>query len=216
MAGKTMVSPQGKLKWAHIFVADTKFKTEGQFHTKLEVPIEEATELRESVDRVYDNWKKEIFASKGQKNYREFLPYQVVSNDEGIETDIAFHFKMRASGVNKKTGNTYTQRPFVIGPNKEPITSVANHFGNGSVAKIAYEFFPYEFGASIGVQLRLRGIQVLSVVAYDAQQNDDVFAVEEGYAPVTQQDTESELTKEEIEVANTDVFKETTEENGDF
>lgn len=217
MAAKTMVSPQGKLKWAHIFVPDTKFKSEGQYHTKLEVPVEAGSELKDSIDRVYENWKKDILATKGDKNYREFLPYKILQDEEGLETDISFHFKMKASGVNNKTGKPFTQRPFVIGPDKTPITNVEGMIGNGSTAKIAYEFFPYEFGTSIGVQLRLRGIQVLDVVEYNADANsgESVFVVEDGFTPLTQS-TESQLSKHEVEVANTEIFLEKNEENGDF
>jgi len=214
--GKYSVSPKGQLKWAYLFTPDTKFKSEGQFHTKLEVPLEQGTPLKEEIDRVHKAWLNDLYAQQGKKNFREFLPYQVTQDEEGLDTSVVFHFKMKASGVNKKTGSTFTQRPFVVGPDKAafpPNTSL----GNGSGAKVAYEMFPYEYGSTVGVQLRLRGVQVLQIVEYNGSENGEgVFSVEEGYTSITPE-TNDEDDKEISETLEeeTGAFKKGTD-NGDF
>ena len=125
--------------------------------------------------------------------------------EEGTE----FHFKLKASGTNSRSGETFTQRPIVVGPKNEPIATTVK-VGNGSIGRVAYEIAPYEHGTSLGVQLRLRMVQVLKLVEYIASGNaEDVFDVDEEYEVV--QETPSPVKVEEGQAFETD-----DEKSGDF
>ncbi len=200
MAEKYSVTPKGQFHWAHVSKPDTTFKAEGQFHIKLQLTGEEATSMKTLVDVAHAEWKKEVNKTKGQKNYQEFLPYKVVMDDEGMESGIQFHFKLRASGVNSRTGQAFTQRPMVVGPDKTPLPSNLR-IGNGSSGKVSYEIAPYQHGSTLGVQLRLRAVQVLELIEFDPDRNangdgSDVFSVEKGY----EVKIDFENTKEEADI----------------
>ena len=178
---KYSTTPKGAFHWAHVGTPDTTFKAEGQFHVKLQLAGQEAEDMRNAVDTAHANWKSEVNKTKGQKAYQEFLPYKVVLGDDGMESGIQFHFKMKASGVNSRTGQAFTQRPMVVGPDKTPLPTNIK-IANGSIGKVAYEMAPYQFGSGLGIQLRLRGVQVLNLIEWNGDSADDsMFSVEDGY-----------------------------------
>ena len=203
---KYNVTPKGQFHWAHVGTPDTTFKAEGQFHIKLQLSGEDAEHIKHLVDTTHNNWKSEVNKTKGQKQYQEFMPYKSVLDDDGMESGIQFHFKMKASGINSRTGQAFTQRPMVVGPDKKPLPSEIK-IGNGSEGKVAYELAPYQHGASLGVQLRLRGVQVLSLIEYHGDSGgDDMFNVEDGY----EVKVNVESTKPQAE----EIFPD--QDNGDF
>ena len=178
---KYSTTPKGAFHWAHVGTPDTTFKAEGQFHVKLQLAGQEAEDMRNAVDTAHANWKSEVNKTKGQKAYQEFLPYKVVLGDDGMESGIQFHFKMKASGVNSRTGQAFTQRPMVVGPDKTPLPTNIK-IADGSTGKVAYEMAPYQFGSGLGIQLRLRGVQVLNLIEWNGDSADDsMFSVEDGY-----------------------------------
>ena len=178
---KYSTTPKGAFHWAHVGTPDTTFKAEGQFHVKLQLAGQEAEDMRNAVDTAHANWKSEVNKTKGRKAYQEFLPYKVVLGDDGMESGIQFHFKMKASGVNSRTGQAFTQRPMVVGPDKTPLPTNIK-IANGSTGKVAYEMAPYQFGSGLGIQLRLRGVQVLNLIEWNGDSADDsMFSVEDGY-----------------------------------
>lgn len=199
---KYPVTPKGELLWAHLTTPDTTFKAEGQYHVKLILRGEQADELKSSIDQAHAAWK----SSNSGKSFKEYMPYQPNKDKDGVEDGMQFHFKMKASGTNSKTGEKYTQKPIIVGPDKRPVPSTVK-IGNGSVAKIAYELAPYAQMSSLGVQLRLRGVQVLKLIEY-LEEGGDFFDEEEGY----------ELNLNESTEETEDSFEEEEEEHesGDF
>ena len=208
MAGKYPVTPKGEFRWAHITVPDTTFKAEGQYHVKVLLSGSDAEDMQKIVDDAHGEWKKRGQQKSAKKTWQEYLPYKASLDEEGMEEGIEFHFKLKASGTNSKTGQTFTQRPVVVDPNREPLPSSLK-VGNGTIGRVAYEIAPYEHGTSLGVQLRLRMVQVLKLIEYVANGNaGDVFEVEEGYEVVVEEGNNS---KEEGEA-----FEDDEEKSGDF
>ena len=204
---KYAVTPKGQFHWAHVGTPDTTFKAEGQFHVKLQLSGEEAETMRGAVDKAHADWKSEVNKTKGQKSYQEFMPYKVVLGEDGMESGIQFHFKMKASGVNSRTGQAFTQRPMVVGPDKTPLPTNIK-IANGSEGKVAYEMAPYQHGASLGIQLRMRGVQVLNLIEWNGgNSEDEMFAVEDGYEVKVNIESTKKPEEEEI-------FPDS--ENGDF
>ena len=142
MAGKYPVTPKGEFFWSHIMTPDTTFKAEGLYHIKLRLRGEEAEIFKKFVDNAPTNWKEKCLQNNTKKTWQEYLPYKKNMDAEGMEDGIDFHFKLKASGTNGRTGQTYTQRPVVVGPDKAPLPSDLK-VGNRSNGKIAYVLAPY-------------------------------------------------------------------------
>jgi len=209
MAKQLKVTPKGAFHWAHIGTPDTTFKAEGQYHIKVQLSGKEAETMRESIDMAHKSWKDEVIKTKGKKSYQEFLPYKVILGEDGLEEGIQFHFKMKASGVNSRTGQAFTQRPMVVGPDKTPLPTNIK-LANGSLGKVAYEMAPYQFGSGLGIQLRMKSVQVLKLIEWNGSGGGDadVFSVEKGYE--VKVDTKPDV-KEEVE----EIFPD-DDNNGDF
>jgi hypothetical protein len=205
MAGKYQVTPVGEFEYPHILVADTKHKAEGLYHVKLILKDKEAEDFQEMVDNAHNSWKERCLSENPKGGWKEWLPYKSKTDEAGMEIGTMFHFKLKASGVNSKSGEAFTQKPVVVGPNKAPIPNNIK-ISNGSTGKVAYEIAPYLHGQSLGVQLRLRMVQVLNLIEYTP--NEDVFGVEEGY------DAISEVTPTFVDEG--DAFTSTEEKSGDF
>ena len=209
MAGKYPVTPKGEFRWPHIMVADTTYKAEGQFHIKVLLNGSEAEDMQKIVDTAHSEWKKKC-QQKSAKKWQEYMPYKGSLDEEGMEEGTEFHFKLKASGTNGRTGETFTQRPVVVGPKNEPLLGQIK-VGNGSIGRVAYEIAPYEHGTSLGVQLRLRMVRVLKLVEYVPSGNaDDVFDVEEDYEIVQEERTS-------VKIEEGEAFEDDGEEkSGDF
>jgi len=189
MAVKYKVTPVGEFEYPHILVADTMHKAEGLYHVKLILKDKEAEDFQEMVDNAHNTWKERCLSENPKGGWKEWLPYKSKTDEEGMEIGTMFHFKLKASGINSKTGETFTQKPVVVGPNKAPIPNNIK-VANGSTGKIAYEIAPYLHGQSLGLQLRLRMVQVLNLIEYIPSVNaDDIFEVEEGYESISEVDT---------------------------
>ena len=189
MAVKYKVTPVGEFEYPHILVADTMHKAEGLYHVKLILKDKEAEDFQEMVDNAHNTWKERCLSENPKGGWKEWLPYKSKTDEEGMEIGTMFHFKLKASGVNSKTGETFTQKPVVVGPNKAPIPNNIK-VANGSTGKIAYEIAPYLHGQSLGLQLRLRMVQVLNLIEYmPSVDADDIFEVEEGYESISEVDT---------------------------
>ena len=208
MAGKYLVTPVGEFEYPHILVADTMHKAEGLYHVKLILKDKEADDFQEMVDNAHNTWKEKCLSENPKGKWTEWLPYKKKVDEDGMEVGTMFHFKLKASGVNSRTGQSFTQRPVVVGPDKSPIPNTLK-IANGSTGKVAYEVAPYLHGQSLGIQLRLRMVQVLKIIEYVAQGNvDDVFETEEGYEAIVD---EGNTFKDEG-----DAFESSEEKSGDF
>ena len=189
MAVKYKVTPVGEFEYPHILVADTMHKAEGLYHVKLILKDKEAEDFQKMVDNAHNTWKERCLSENPKGGWKEWLPYKSKTDEEGMEIGTMFHFKLKASGINSKTGETFTQKPVVVGPNKAPIPNNIK-VANGSTGKIAYEIAPYLHGQSLGLQLRLRMVQVLNLIEYmPSVDADDIFEVEEGYESISEVDT---------------------------
>ena len=187
------VTPKGEMKWAYLHKPDTQFDSNGVFHVKLRLANGSSDDLRKAIQREHDANKKDAIARSKQKSFREFLPFKEVLNEEGLADGYEFQFKLKAVATNSKTGQEFTQRPMVVGPDKKPIPMDVT-IGNGSIGKIAFETIPYFTGNNLGVSLRLRGVQVLELIEYNGG-GTDMFAVEEGYSIVTSSKNEAQETE---------------------
>lgn len=181
---KKAMSPEGALVWPHLNTPDDKFvKPDGVYHTKL--AVERGPELDGFVNTLADELDRFIAANpKGIKSpafgkkVADF--FDVEYDDEGEETGrVIFKFKLKPFFGKE---NQYSQAPKLFdahGKRYDPLPNV----GNGSVAKIHGEMFPYymESSKEVGISLRCNNVQVLELVEFSSGE-DNPFADESGDA----------------------------------
>ena len=195
----TYRSPSGTLVWPRLIEADTKFKEEGEYSTKLRVSGAEAAGLVAEIDRQAANSlatakANETSPAKAKKWTSKHLPYEMEEDDDGNETgDILFKFKARATGVSRKTGKAWARRIPLFDAKGGVINTDGLEVWGGTVAKIAFQFIPYAPTTVVGasVSLGIQAVQVLELVS-GSQQSAGAFGFgeEEGYTHEVEKDTD--------------------------
>lgn len=185
---KPIVTPAGAAVYPHINRPDTKFKAEGEFHTKLRIPADKAKDLVRLIDARMEEAKKLPELVKARKNnpkkpIPENTPYSMVVDEEtGEETgDVEFTFKSKASGVSKKTGKEWSRKVKLFDAKKKPVTE---DVWGGSTIKVAFVPSVYFINAKVGygVKLNLEAVQVIDLVTGSGGTADQYgFGEEEGY-----------------------------------
>ena len=167
---KKYTSPFGKALYPYLSKADVKFKAEGEFKVDLEVGGEEADNLKHLINLWSDMSVKQAQEKTGKKSVKKTssLPYKETEDGKTI-----FKFKMKASGTNGKTGDTFKQRPALFDNELKPINPEEVSIWGGSTLRVSYQpalWFTPMLGA--GVSLRLKSVQVKNLIEGGAQSGD--------------------------------------------
>ena len=162
---KKYTSPFGKAVYPHLSRADVRFKAEGEFKVDLEVDGTQAEEMKQMLNSLAEQSVKEAQEKTGKKNIKKAqLPFK----DEDGKT--IFKFKMKASGTNTKTGDSFKQRPALFDNELNPINPEEVNIWGGSILRVSYQpslWFTPMLGA--GVSLRLKSVQVKDLVEGGSQ-----------------------------------------------
>lgn len=173
---KKYTSPFGKAIYPHLSKCDVRFKAEGEYHVDLEVTDEEAQEMELLINHLSDESVKQAQEKTGKKAVKKAqLPFK---KEDG---KTIFKFKMKASGTNGKTGDSFKQRPALFDSNLNPINPEQVSIWGGSVLRVSYQpalWFTPMLGA--GVSLRLKSVQVKTLVEGGTQSDADGFDKVEG------------------------------------
>ena len=170
MSNKLKTTQFGESLYPHLTKPDYAFNQEGLYQVKLKVKKEEAQEDIKAINEVIsfevaEHHKKHPGDTKLLK--RAPLPYETEGDF------IIFKFKLKASGINGKTREPFTQKPTLVDHNVEPIPSDKTIWG-GSIMRITYEPIGYNVATTgIGCTLRLKGAQIKKLV--EGQSNTGGF-----------------------------------------
>ncbi len=182
------VSVAGEAIYPHLMKPDVRFNEHGEFKVTLKIAKQDASQMVKELDQaIEDSLAKAQKDNKGKTVKSAPKPYKEESGN------VFFKFKMKASGVNKKTQEKFTQRPQLLDSKKNPIAPSTSIWG-GSIMKIAYQPVPYftpMLGA--GVSLRLKAVQVIKLVE---GKQDNLFNEEDGFETKTTEKANSDATSE--------------------
>lgn len=190
MAKKLSVTPKGILVYPHLNAPDFKFNAAGVYSTKLRLDAVEGEQFNARIDAFIERAVADAKAdekNRGKKIKPADSP--CVQQEDGT---YLVNFKMVASGVNKKTGETFKRVPTLIDGDMRPLSRDAK-IGGGSIAKISFEpstFYTSLIGA--GVSLRLEGVQVIELREWDARSGESLGFSAEAAADAADSDTSGE------------------------
>jgi len=188
MSNTTNISVVGEAIYPHLNKPDVRFSEAGEYKVTLKVAKSDATEMLKLYDKAIEDSLKlaeENHKGKGIKNAPK--PY-TEENDF-----VFFKYKMKATGVNMKTKEKFSQRPQLFDAKKNPVPSSTLIWG-GSKMKIAYNLVPYYtpmLGA--GVTARLKAVQVIELVE---GKDSNLFDKEDGYEATPKAEVISNETSE--------------------
>lgn len=214
MAKNIKHTPVGVAEYPRITGApDTKFDTDGVYRVKVRFdnPADVADILAEvdaAVKAKMEEAKAERAEAKKKEPKKAFKPLKfadssIVTNEETGAVTISF--KMKASGVSKKTGNPWTRKPAVFDAAGKPLAADVQ-VGGGSKVKVAYELSTFSTAIGVGASLRLEAVQVIELVQFG--QGDATYFGFKNEAPETDDSSD--------EAGDETVGGETAEPNDDF
>ena len=173
MSQTTNISEIGEAIYPHLNKPDVRFSEAGEYKVTLKVAKSDATAMLKLYNSAIEDALKlaeQNHKGKGIKN----APKPFTEEDNYV----FFKFKMKATGVNQKTKEKFSQRPQLFDAKKNPIPLSTLIWG-GSKLRVAYNLVPYYtpiLGA--GVTARLKAVQVISLVE---GKDSNLFSKEDGY-----------------------------------
>lgn len=176
-------TPRGIAVWPKLDEPDTKFEAEGVYTTKLKLSAEDAQPYVDLIDKLAADHlaacqKAESNPAKKKKlKLTDDMPYKPDLDKEGNETgDMILSFKMKASGVSKKTGKPWTRKPAAFDAKGRPLTPVPK-IGGGSTIKVSCIYEPWANPkGEVGVSARLEAVQLIELRTFG-----DRSAAEHGF-----------------------------------
>ena len=173
MSNTTNISVVGEAIYPHLNKPDVRFSEAGEYKVTLKVAKSDATAMLKLFNSAIEAALKlaeQNHKGKGIKN----APKPFTEEDKFV----FFKFKMKATGVNQKTKEKFSQRPQLFDAKKNPIPLSTLIWG-GSKMRVAYNLVPYYtpmLGA--GITARLKAVQVISLVE---GKDSNLFSKEDGY-----------------------------------
>ena len=173
MSQQTNLSEIGEAIYPHLNKPDVRFSEARESKVTLKVAKSDATAMLKLYNSAIEDALKlaeQNHKGKGIKN----APKPFTEEDNYV----FFKFKMKATGVNQKTKEKFSQRPQLFDAKKNPIPLSTIIWG-GSKMRVAFNLVPYYtpmLGA--GITARLKAVQVISLVE---GKDSNLFNKEDGY-----------------------------------
>ena len=192
----TNISELGEAIYPHLNKPDVKFNENGEYKVTLKIPEAKAKGMIATYEEAIQNSISEAEQQlKGKKVKLAPKPYTV---ENGFAL---FKYKMKATGVNRKTKEPFSQRPALFDAKKNPLNPSSCNIWGGSKMKIAYVLRSYYSPAlGAGVTAQLKAVQIIELVE---SKQMDLFAKEDGYENTTSTEEMNNVPQAEVQ-ASTD------------
>jgi hypothetical protein len=188
----TNISELGESLYPHLNRPDVKFNENGEYKVTLKIPEAEAKDMIALYEKaIEDSISKAETELKGKKVKVAPKPFSV---EDGFAL---FKYKMKATGINRKTKEPFSQRPLLFDAKKNPLNPSSCNIWGGSKMKIAYVLRSYYSPAlGAGVTAQLKAVQIIELV--EGKQMD-LFAKEDGYETKTSAEEMNNVPQAEVQ-----------------
>jgi len=196
MNDATNISELGEAIYPHLNRPDVKFNENGEYKVNLKIPKAKAKGMIAIYEKAIQDSISDAEAKlNGKKVKLAPKPYSI---EDG---QVIFKYKMKATGINRKTKEPFSQRPALFDAKKNPLNPSSCNIWGGSKMKIAYVLRSYYSPAlGAGVTAQLKAVQIIELV--EGKQMD-LFAKEDGYETTTSPEEMNNVPKTEVQ-ASTD------------
>ena len=194
MNDATNISELGEAIYPHLNKPDVKFNENGEYKVNLQIPEDKAKGMIAIYEKAIQDSISEAEAKlNGKKVKLAPKPYSI-ENGQAV-----FKYKMKATGINRKTKEPFSQRPALFDAKKNPLNPSSCNIWGGSKMKIAYVLRSYYSPAlGAGVTAQLKAVQIIELV--EGKQLD-LFAKEDGYENTTSPEEMNNVPKTEVQTS---------------
>lgn len=188
-----ITTPKAPAIWPKLNEPDTKYDADGVYEVKLAFAGDDAgflamkAKIEGVIDAEFDKKVKEL-TEDGKaavaKKLSKVYPFNPEEDEDGEETGrVILKFKMKASGVSKKTGKPWKRSPDIFNA-RGNLLKHPPAIGGGSILKVSFDPMGYYNAKDkqVGCSLRLEGVQVIELVTYGSRDaGSHGFGAEDGY-----------------------------------
>lgn len=185
-------TPKGVAVWPNLAAPDTKFKPEGEYTCKLafDPNLPEVQALVAKLETIRDElFAQEIANAETPVKKKTLEKYEVAPvfaeelDKDGEETGrITINFKMKASGVSKKTNKPWKRKPTIFDSKGKELKNPPV-IGGGSVLRVACEMGggPVPSAKKFYLSPKLVGVKLIELVTFGSVSSKDMgFDEDEG------------------------------------
>ena len=188
----TNISELGESLYPHLNRPDVKFNENGEYKVTLKIPADKAKDMIALYEKaIEDSISKAETELKGKKVKVAPKPFSI---EDGFDLK---KYKMKATGINRKTKEPFSQRPLLFDAKKNHLNPSSCNIWGGSKMKIAYVLRSYYSPAlGAGVTAQLKAVQIIELV--EGKQMD-LFAKEDGYETKTSAEEMNNVPQAEVQ-----------------
>ena len=170
----TNISELGEALYPHLNRPDVKFSEAGEYKVVVKIPEAKAKGMIAIYEKaIQDSISEAEQKLNGKKVKLAPKPYSI---EDGFAL---FKYKMKATGVNRKTKEPFSQRPALFDAKKNPLNPTSCNIWGGSKMKVAYNLRGYYSPAlGAGVTAQLKAVQIIELVE---SKQVDLFSKEDGF-----------------------------------
>ena len=194
MTDATNISELGEAIYPHLNKPDVKFNENGEYKVTLKIPEAKAKGMISIYEKAIQN---SISDAEQKLNGKKV---KIAPKPYSVENGFAlFKYKMKATGINRKTKEPFSQRPALFDAKKNPLNPSSCNIWGGSKMKIAFVLRSYYSPAlGAGVTAQLKAVQIIELV--EGKQMD-LFAKEDGYENTTSPEEMNNVPKTEVQTS---------------
>jgi len=158
-----MIAKKARLQWTSVTTVN---QMSGKYQTDFTIDEKQTAELIAKIDAAWEEHKGSF------KGVPQSLGYSEIIGEDGYATGIKF----KATQAPQSADGAYTFKVDVYDAGAKKLGTVPT-IGNGTIANIDFDIYPYTFKNNKGIKLNLKAIQILDLVEYGGSS----FEAEEGY-----------------------------------
>lgn len=181
-----VTTPACRLQYPKLIEPDTKFTPEGAYKVTCVLDAGDATEIADQLDQLLARHKESLKAQAPSNKFKlADLPWAFEEYDG--KPSFVIKTKMKAKGIDRD-GRPWSTAPALFDAKGAPVRDRESLRGmwSGTIGKVSFEACPF-FQAAIGagITLRLRAVQVITLVENSGNAEGFGFGEEAGWTPTS-------------------------------
>lgn len=184
-----LTTPVCKFQYPKLIEPETKFNPEGVYKVTALIEAVEGDAVATALDELLNRHKDSL---KAQAPTQKFKLADLPWGFEEIDGTAYFvvKTKMKASGIDRD-GRRWTSQPALFDAKGKPVTDrdALKGMWSGTVGKVSFEAQPfYQAAIGAGITLRMKAVQVISLVEGGGSAESYGFGEEDGWSPSTSEE----------------------------
>jgi len=179
-----LTTPKASFKYPKLIEPETKFNPEGDYKVAAVIPAEDAQQLADQLDNLFEQHKASLKAQAPSQRFKVVEPSYGFEEIDGKPVFV-ISTKMKAKGVSRD-GRAWTSAPALFDASGSPVKDreALRGMWSGTTGRVSFEACPfYNPALGAGITLRLKAVQIIDLVESGGSADSFGFQEEAGWKP---------------------------------